>query len=511
MIFSIGVTSLDEDHPLLAELGLESSASANIKSLAAKYRASAMRCLSADSFLWQHNLHTVQALILLVYAISHAHGPSWALLGMTFNITVSVGCHIDPAQLNLDPVESEQRRRCWAALMMLYTIQNTCLGNIAPMKITANVRLPADVDDENVGQEEVPPQISEEFQHRPPTKMSYVLFKFKLYQLASDICQSARGNADVNTTLELDARISREEEQHAARFAHLQHLPMYHLAHQRILRNYTDHLRLILHRPYLTPQAAALSGGVLDLTDQVSQSRQYCRKSAMAILANHEELYELEDFRPYRWFVYGIASFQAFLAASTLIVLLASENVNDESEQATIVGVLRRCLLRFERMAARSDVCSKAVPILRRLLSPSPQRTSARGTPESCPGACGSAKDELEIRHRSELQNLSEDQLAPGRGIPVPPPPPLAELNLGGQVQPTPFGGAGNSSTFFNCPQQIHDLVQLPAEQWLGGPAALAWNWNWSDQNGFSDSFFMGSEMFLDNTNMMMCHEKTVP
>ena len=100
--------------------------------------------------MYQHNLQTLQTLVLLIYAMNHANIPSWALIGLTWNIAVRIGCHIDPSQLSLEFIESEERRRCWAALMMLYTVQNTCLGNTAPQVVTADVDLPVDIDDDKL-------------------------------------------------------------------------------------------------------------------------------------------------------------------------------------------------------------------------------------------------------------------------------------------------------------------------------------------------------------------------
>jgi len=65
---------------------------------------------------------------------------------MTYNVTIALACHIDPSAFNVDPIQREERRRCWAGLMMLYTIQNTALGNPDPSwKISNDVQLPADV------------------------------------------------------------------------------------------------------------------------------------------------------------------------------------------------------------------------------------------------------------------------------------------------------------------------------------------------------------------------------
>jgi Fungal specific transcription factor domain len=452
------VTALDDEHPLLTNLGFEPSASANIKSLAERYRSAAMKCLSADQFLWQHTLHTVQALILLIYAINHAHGPSWALLGTTFNISVAIGCHIDPSHLNLGPVESEIRRRCWASLMMLYTIQNTCLGNIAPQKFLAQVNLPADLDDEDII-DQANRQTNNEFENlKPPTKMSYILYKFRLYQIAAQICESTQGGEpDFNNVFSLESRISSEEEEHSARFSNNQNLPVYHLAHHLILKNYTNHLRLILHRPYLHLGFESSDGSVTP-SDVVLQSWRRCKRSAITVLENHEQLYHVDAFRPYRWYIYGLGSFHAFLAASTLITLLSTDCADTTySKQSSTLSLLHKCHRRFQEMAPRSEICAKAAASLARLL----QSSSApdRGGAELYQGRQVAADGDT---------------------------PSVANLVPSVNEQSTYASSSSSSDAmlvsqyhFNSCLPQLQNLVQLPAAQWLGAPSAFTWSdWN---------------------------------
>jgi len=368
VILAIAVTALDENHPLLRDLGRESSAITNIKKLSARYRSAAMQCLTADQFLYQHNLQTVQTLVLLIYAMNHANISSWALLGMTFNIAVRIGCHVDPSRLSLDIVEGEERRRCWAALMMLYTVQNTCLGNIAPQVIAADVDLPADLDDERLTNSrfENPITVNESC---APSKMSYVLYKFRLYKIAADICKCAIDEqlADSRTILKLDQRLAKEDQEHSSRFSS-QHLPIYHIVHHYILQSYTHHLYLVLHRASLSSE----SNG----DEFVEQSRQRCKLSAITILEAHRSLYETAEFRPYQWYCYGLGSFHAFLAVSILIVLTRKTKPT-EDDFYHLHALIEQCLNRFESMASRSDVCAKAVVIIRRVLAGNGQQAAS--------------------------------------------------------------------------------------------------------------------------------------
>ena len=371
VVLAIAVTALDGEHPLLRDLGRESSAVANVRKLSAKYRSAAMQCLAADQFLYQHNLQTLQTLVLMIYAMNHANISSWALLGMTWNIAVRIGCHVDPSKLGLELVVGEERRRCFAALMMLYTIQNTCLGNLAPQAIATDVQLPADVDDEDLGVDG-----TIERAHRP-TKMSYILYKFRLYMIAAEICQCAAGDEylDQQTIFTLDEKLAVEEHEHATRFSH-QNLPLYHMAHHYILQSYTHHLYLILHRASLSSQS---------LGYDLLRSRRRCKTSAIVVLEVHAHLCNTEEFRPYQWYVYGLGSFHAFLALSVLIVLSYTVGM-DDGDRPRLLGIIDQSMNRFDVMSDRSDICARAVAILRQAI----QNSNPAAAGKSFAGPLGS-------------------------------------------------------------------------------------------------------------------------
>ncbi|OJJ00693.1 hypothetical protein ASPVEDRAFT_51822 [Aspergillus versicolor CBS 583.65] len=348
VILSLSVTALDESNPLLMHLGRDPSPGANIRSLSAKYRGAAMRCLVADNFMFRHNLCTVQCLVLLIYAINHSQGPAWSLLGTALHIAIAIGCAVDPARLNVNRIEAEERRRCWAALQMLYTIQNTCLGNLMPFRIDSHVELPADIEDDDL--------TLDTYRNLPskgdaPTKMTYLLYKFRLYNLAFEICQLTspddRAKADA-----LGAKISYEQQCHFTRFTSrpLAELEPYHQAHYYILANYTNHLTVLLHRPWLSD-------------NRYKQSSDRCEHAATIILSNFEKLYSEPIFRSYRWYVDGLGSFYAFFSITTLLVLHGNGQLDGQARPETII-LLLRCVELLVNNASRSAVCSKAAAVL---------------------------------------------------------------------------------------------------------------------------------------------------
>ncbi|KAE8143691.1 fungal-specific transcription factor domain-containing protein [Aspergillus pseudotamarii] len=349
VILSLAVTALDDNHLVLTDLGHGVSPHANVRSLSAKYRSAAMRCLAADNFMVRHNLCTVQCLVLLIYAMNHAQEPAWSLLGTTLHIAVAIGCAVDPDHLNVDRIQAEERRRCWAALRMLYTIQNTCLGNLMPFRVEANVALPADIEDDELVTGSPSPR--NDSVDTPPTQMTYLLYKFRLYDLAVDICQlpasiQAHDHAMIET---LDVKITQEQECHQARFTTRLILKPYDQAHFYILTIYTNHLMLLLHRSQLN---------TVD-----NKSCEKCLKAATGTLSKFEALCSTPEFGSYRWYMDGLGSFYAFFAITTLLVLLGNPQHETECNPETVV-LLVRCVEKMKGSASRSSICQKAVDIV---------------------------------------------------------------------------------------------------------------------------------------------------
>ena len=81
-IISLAVTAIDEHDPLLKDLGRSPDACANIRLLSMRYRGAAMKCLTKEGVVWgKHNVKSLQALIMLGYAMSHSQGETWVLIG----------------------------------------------------------------------------------------------------------------------------------------------------------------------------------------------------------------------------------------------------------------------------------------------------------------------------------------------------------------------------------------------------------------------------------------------
>jgi hypothetical protein len=267
---------------------------------------------------------------------------------MTYNVAIALACHIDPSNFNLDMIQCEERRRCWAGLMMLYTIQSTMMGNPDPtFRASASVKLPADVNDQDITILEIQDPLP------GPTQISYLLFKFSLYDLTSQICRETFSSSEPSRSViqNLDQQICLAQETWDSRYisdSTFETLPTHH-AHQ---------LFLLLHRPFF---ARSILG--LEIPNE-SQIR--CIASAEALLDIHKTLSTTPEFRPYMWYTNGLGSFHAFHAAAVLAVALLMPIYRPQYRKFR--GVLEETLGRFEKMAGRSRICEKAAKIVRVLL-----------------------------------------------------------------------------------------------------------------------------------------------
>jgi hypothetical protein len=360
VVLAIAVNALDDDHALLPDLGRQSNPIANVKLLAARYRAGAMQCLAADNVMTQHSIRTLQALVLLIYALNHSSQPSWVLVGMTHHIAMAMGCHLDPDHFGLGLLQAEERRRCWSGLVMLHMMQKISFRNLDEQRLSRRVRLPLDANDVDLvdGADAPPPPSG-------PTQMTYILYKFRLYNIALAICDEIFASSDPpqKAVAKLDGDIGIQQEEWKTRYAsdsRQEPLPDHHIAHMNILFGYSHQLSLLLHRPALN---RLLSGEINDVT---RNSRNKCVKASLGLLSIQKHLAESPQFNPYKWYTGGLASFHAFHAAVVLATIMMNPDSQGEFEE--IREALKDAVNVFQSLARRSALCEKAVPILTRLV-----------------------------------------------------------------------------------------------------------------------------------------------
>jgi hypothetical protein len=82
VLLSLAVTGLEDDDPVLRDLARGADPCSNIRVLSRRYREAAMKCLAKQGVFWgKHNVQSLQALIILIYAMGHSQDHTWVLLG----------------------------------------------------------------------------------------------------------------------------------------------------------------------------------------------------------------------------------------------------------------------------------------------------------------------------------------------------------------------------------------------------------------------------------------------
>ena len=319
-----------------------------------------MRCLEADHYLWHHNLTTLQALVILIYGINQSHGQSWTLLGLAYHLAIAIGCHVDPTNFKIDVVEREERRRCWVGLTMLLRNQNAAMGNIGLpySNLPSNSRLPVDCNDEDVltGVE------ASLFTLTEPTDMTYLLFRFRLFDISAKICDkvlTAR-DTDLHAIGNLHDQINREQDLWKNRYgqsSRVAPLSTENLLHFNVLLGHSHHLTLLLHR-------AVIRNPLLDISTYC-RSLEICRESSRVLLEIHESFHENPALAPYAWYNRGRGSFHAFHAATTLISVFSSGVEQPSGSDSW--QIIQACLARVTVMSSISPLCGNIARILRGL------------------------------------------------------------------------------------------------------------------------------------------------
>lgn len=363
MILSLAITSLATNDSFFDDFRFApgSDPYANTRALSKRYHMLTMKCLEKQGVLWgKHNVQSLQALILLGYAMSHSHEKIWVLLGMTYNVATGLACHVDPSNFDMNFIQCEERRRCWAGLTMLYTIHNVLLGTSDPGRPinTRQVQLPVDANDVDITAEGIVNSSK-----NGPTQLSYLLFKFQLDDLTAAICSEIFDSSTVSQEAisALDQKICLIQESWDARYTtDSNNLPLSvnQKMHLHILHGYGYQLFLLLHRPFFAQSISGLE------TPNESQIR--CIASAQALLDIHRLIHETPEYEPFLWYSNGLGSFHAFHGAVVLAVALLMPIF--EAQHRKFREILEDTTLRFKRLQGRSVICRKAVRVLDSLL-----------------------------------------------------------------------------------------------------------------------------------------------
>ncbi|KAF5012310.1 hypothetical protein FDECE_1619 [Fusarium decemcellulare] len=357
VICSSAIHTLDAGDPVLSGWLATSDIQTHDQLLASRHlRSAALACLAQDRFMVHYNLNTLEALLAMIYEICHSEGVDrgWVFLGTALNIGIALRCNVDSQNLNC--IEKERRRRCWAGILMLHTYQGILFRDIDMSFLrTVAATLPADVNDSDIHEDKVAESSTR------PTTMSLMRFKLRLFELSTEICSRLSDSPTFDEAFmnHYDGLIAREREEWGRIFlpdGSPSILDTTSYAYWCILQTYAHQLYLLIHRPFYHSHSPRY----------LLSSRSKYFESSMALLDLHRQICELPTLRPYRWLANGMTSFNAVQGAVALAAC-----INDRPGQADTTALHRETLdaavQRIKALQQSSPVCAKAYPALQNL------------------------------------------------------------------------------------------------------------------------------------------------
>ncbi|KAI1319505.1 hypothetical protein F5Y16DRAFT_405959 [Xylariaceae sp. FL0255] len=362
VILFIGVKSLEYDAHDLDEMWPGRSRSQPWNEISPQFIEAAMVCLSKNHFMTSYRLSSLQALLLMAYAIGHSEGVerAWTLLGIALNIAIALQCNLETAPSGLRRIEVERRRRCWAGLLSLYTYQAVSHPGLDMIFLTNDrIALPADVNDVDI-QENCISEVSSR-----PTQMSVMMNKIRLFQLSTRICRYLRGpdKYDEATRDRFDAEIAEEQRRWDAEYLtdrRRNFLQFTSYPCWVFFQLHAHHLCLLIHQPFCRSRTNNSTGFR-------QQSRARCINSGAILLDLHRQLWECRRLRPFRWTMDGLISFYALHGAVALASCLLEDDPGSVEAGMQYREAFVSAVSRIATLQARSAICEKAYPILHQL------------------------------------------------------------------------------------------------------------------------------------------------
>lgn len=351
-MFSLSVNTLQSSDVALAPLWsqLPEMVEKTTFVLAKHMRQLALQCLAQSQFFFNHDTTTVEALLLLIYAVCHNEGVErgWPLLGLTLNIAISLRCNLPPSHLPLS--DQERRKRCWAGVLMLHTYQGMLYRDL-DMSFLIKIETTLPVDAAGVRPDDG---------QRESGKTSVLTFKMRLFELSTRIVSHIRGPkfADQSVLLMLDEQIAAEQRGWDRMFlvdGQPSVLDTTGYAHWCVLQTYAHELYLLIHRPFHHSQSPRFR--------QASRAR--CLSSSKALLNLHQQICELPRLRCYRWLAGGMTSTNALHGGVALVsCLLDRACAIDHAEYQSSFDAAEK---RIDNLRSSSPVCARIHPVMRSL------------------------------------------------------------------------------------------------------------------------------------------------
>ncbi|KAA8909516.1 hypothetical protein TRICI_004481 [Trichomonascus ciferrii] len=348
-----------------------------VEEIVQTFLTQAKKCLVTDNFMVHHSLTTLQALILLIYALSLSPGSggvaSWPLLGMAFNIGVTLGCHVDGSRLNISFYEVEQRRRSWTGLMLMDMFLTSASGRPSMLnRACFNTQLPRNMnDDELTESSDGTSKIysSTESSAIPPqrlTQVTYLNLKVRFYELTNALFSNMLDMRTVTyqQVRDLDSKIVEHRKMWDRVYLSSNKFEsrVYHFVQYDILYIYLNHSYLLLHRPHYYTEPF---------------SRQRCINASFEVISRIQNFCYDERYKPFKFYARGLGAFHCFHATTVLAVIVIENQKKLSSTTTTATNddltnqQQQEAFSRFETalnllmgLAPRSFIAKKSVEVL---------------------------------------------------------------------------------------------------------------------------------------------------
>lgn len=310
-----------------------------------------MTCLLQDQFFIRHKFSTFEALLMLIYSLSHNESvdQGWALLGMALNMGIALRCNADSRGMN--PIETQRRRRCWAGLLTLHTYQGILFRDV-DMSFLLDIKatMPADVNDLDITEGGIADSFSQ------PTQMSVMMAKIRLFRLSTHICRHISGpvRLDQSSLQKFNSAIAEEQANWDSTYmidGSPNILDQTAYGYWCVLQSYAHHLYLLLHRPFHHTKSPCF----------LPESRERCLSSAMALISIHKQIYEAPLLRSFVWLLNGVTGLKVLHAAVALNSCLLDKPSGDLEPYREAI---QRLAQRMESLSSRSAMCAKSYRIL---------------------------------------------------------------------------------------------------------------------------------------------------
>ncbi|KAL4888341.1 fungal-specific transcription factor domain-containing protein [Aspergillus ambiguus] len=218
----------------------------------------ARRHLTMD-VLERGSLSYVQAIVLMSNYLQKRNKPNagFILIGIGFSMALAIGLHREFGMPSTSPFTMEIRRRVWWTLFVFVSGSQLTLGRPAVSLVGVNIRLPANLDDEDlaVDMESLPECKA------GPTITSCLISQVKLAKIANAVQVEllTHYRPTYEKALKLEENIGQWWKDLPPYFAQNVYLEPHLELPKRILLWRSFHLRVVLNRPFLFEAIATKS------------------------------------------------------------------------------------------------------------------------------------------------------------------------------------------------------------------------------------------------------------